>query len=214
MDIHCRFHLLEARQLHELNQHAQDLVRVDGVPRYPECIASECSRMVAIAPQLNPLASLATVAISAAEGEETAASVDTRGVGELFQAVGTLSKRLAVRAVRKATAIYFHILSVLHALLVSCNLRIFFTGVRNLLVVLVVLGHDAGGQGSDEDGEVLHFEFKRNSMSAQQNLRTRTEILLSMREWKWMVIYSKLLQLTWGTTLALYTTNIKHSTPM
>lgn len=49
MDIHCPFHLPEALQLHELDQHAQDLVRVDGVARYSGCIASECSRKVAIA---------------------------------------------------------------------------------------------------------------------------------------------------------------------
>lgn len=135
--------------------------------------------MVVTALQLNPLAPLAAITIAAAEGKKTATSVHTRGVGELFQAVGALSERLAVRAVREAAAIDFDVLSVFHTSRVSYSLcKLSFTGVPNLLVVLVVLGHDAGGQGSDEDGEVLHFEFKRNSMSAQQNLRAKTEILL------------------------------------
>lgn len=50
----------------------------------------------------------------------------------------------------------------------------------NLLVALVVLGHDAGGQGGDEDGEVLHFVCKESFMSAQQILQVKDRIVIIM----------------------------------
>lgn len=169
--------------------------------------------MLAIARPLNPLAPFATIAIAAAEGQEAAASVDTRGVGELFQAVGTLSKRLAVRAVREATAVDFDISLVFHAPRVLCHFcRFIITGVPNLLVVLVVLGHHAGGQGSDEDGEVLHFEFKRNFMSAQQSLQAKNRNIIMDERMGGDLQQTSAANL--GKTLALYTTNTEHSTLM
>lgn len=155
--------------------------------------------MVAIALQLNPFAPLATVAIAAAEGEEAAASVDTRGVSELFQAVGTLSKRLAVRAVREAAAVYFDVSLVFRAPRVSCNmygslLWAFQTYLSFLLFWAITLA----ARVAMRMARYFILNLKRNSMSAQQNLQAKTKILLWMREWKWMVIYSELLQLIWG----------------
>lgn len=108
--------------------------------------------------QLDPLAPLPAIAIAAADGKKTAASVDSRGVGELFQAVVALPERLAVRAVGESTAVHVDVSSV--SVPLGCRPALCKTSVggsSNLLVILIVLGQNAGGQGGDEDGEVLHF---------------------------------------------------------
>lgn len=138
-------------------------------------------------PFLDPLTPLATVAVAAAEGKKTAASVDSRWVGELFQAVGTLAERLAVGAVREAATVLCQsiVSSPCHGLW-AASASSFFR-VPSLLVILVVLGHDAGGQGGDEDGEILHFVCKRKLMSAQQILQDKDRIVIIMdKEAKWM----------------------------
>lgn len=79
-------------------------------------------------PFLDQLTPLATIAVAAAEGKKTAASVDSRWVGELFQAVGTLAKRLAVGAVREAATVYVKFSSVIHVMDVGQLLRVLSFG--------------------------------------------------------------------------------------
>lgn len=88
-------------------------------------------------PLLDPLTPLATIAVAAAEGKKTAASVDSRWVGKLLQAVGTLAKRLAVGAVREAAAVYIRISLVLHVMDVLQFLRVLSLGFRAYLSFLL-----------------------------------------------------------------------------
>lgn len=83
---------------------------------------------------LDAHALLAAVSVAALEGQQAAARGGARGVGELLETVGArLAVGDAVRAVREAAS--------------SC------------LGGCVLGGREgAGGEGGEEDGEVLHYE--------------------------------------------------------